>query len=767
LAINNNLGINGSVIATSGTINATAGTSSITYGGSSAQTLTVANYTSSSINNLVVNNTSGVNITGNLTNSGSLTLTAGTLTTTGTLTLNGSTSVTSGNIDASAATVVYGGSSAQTVPANTFNGNVQNLTINNSAGVTLGGTLNVSGVFTPTAGILTTGGYLVMKSTSSNTARIAQGSGTYISGDVTVERYIPSKAARYFSFLASPVTQSVFNGWQQQIYVTGAGTGGQICGSTSNNGGTTDKFNSNWFDKSQTNSPSMHIYNATAVSGSRWVSIANTNATNLAPGKGFRVNVRGDRTQGTCADQLNSITPVAPTAVTLKAAGTVGQGNVTVTLNSISSTLYSLIGNPYPSPIDFATLYAANTANMYNVFYALSPSSSGNYSTYSNGILSNNPSGYVTTGGNSSYLASGQAILVLAKSAANGGSGTISFTEATKTTGAIPNNAFFGTANNQLFRITMTASDSSKLDEAVVRFNSNGSNAYNPNWDAVSLSAGNQTLASLKATTKLAIATRPDSLVIDTVKLSLSSVTADNFRLVFSDFQGIDSTKTITLRDKYLGVSHDVRANQVYNFIVTADTASKGSERFEVIFTKGGNPLPVNFVSIRAAKTDRGVAVSWKVAQPINITKYNVERSIDGVNFTNIATTKATASNDYVITDNQLPDATIVYYRIQSVEQNGTKAYSNIAQVRLNNKTEVVSIYPNPVKEVMNVSINTVDNSVYTFRIVNLAGKEVIRKSEIVSKQFSLNVSNLAGGVYMVEFTNTKGEKSMVKMIKE
>jgi len=688
-----------------------------------------------------------------------------------TLTINGAVTGT-GQLKSTATSSLVIAGSAGTIYFESANNTIKDLTLNSSATATLGSSLNITAGSTSgtvnigSSATLTTGGFLTLKSDASGTAIVANSAGT-ISGDVSVERYIPAKAARYFSFLASPVTQSIFNGWQQQIYVTGSGTGGQTCGSTSSNGGTTDKYNSNWFDKSITNSPSMHIYNATAVNGSRWVSIANTNATNLAPGKGFRVNVRGDRTQGTCADQLNSVTPVAPIAVTLKATGAVGQGNVTVTLNSISSTLYSLVGNPYPSPIDFATLYAANTGNMYNSFWSLSPSNTGNYSTYSNGILSNNPSGYVSTGGNSSYLASGQAILVLAKSAANGGSGTISFTELAKTSGTIPNTAFFGTANNQLFRVAMTATDSSKLDEAVVRFNSNGSNAYNPNWDALSLSAGSQTLASLKAGTKLAIATRPDSLVIDTVKLSLSSVTADNFRLVFNDYQGIDSTKTIILRDKFLGVSHDVRANQVYNFTVTADTASKGSNRFEVIFTKVGNPLPVNFVSVRAAKTDGGVAVNWKVAQPINIATYNVERSIDGVNFTSFATIKATALNDYAVTDNQLPDENIIFYRIQSVEQNGTKRYSAIAQVRLNNKTEVVSIYPNPVKEVMNVTINSTENTAYTLRIVNLAGKEVMRKSEIDSKKFSMNVSHLAGGVYTVEFTNAKGEKSVIKMIKE
>jgi len=689
------------------------------------------------------------------------------------LTINGSITG-SGLLKGSTTSSLVIAGAAGTINFAGANNTIKDLTLNGSSSATLGAALNITAGSAPgsvtvgASGTLTTGGFLTLKSDASGTAKVANSAGS-ISGDVTVERYIPSKAARYFSFLASPVTQTVFNGWQQQMYVTGTGTGGQNCGSTSSNGGTTDKYNSNWFDKTTTNSPSMHTYNATAVSGSRWVSIANTNATNLAPGKGFRVNVRGDRNLGTCTNQLNSSSPTAPTAVTLKATGTVGQGNTSVTLNSISSTLLSLVGNPYPSPIDFATLQLANSGSLYPNMWTLSPSSSGNYTTYNNGVTSGAPSGYSDGLGNTSFIASGQAFFVQSKSAANGGTGSLNFTEGTKTTGVIPNTSFFGTSNNQLFRITLANAINSKLDEAVVRFNNKGTNAYDANWDALSLSTANQTLATMKAATKLAIATHPANLATDTVQLSLTSTTVDSLQLVFSDYQGIDSAASIVLRDKFLGVAHDVRANQVYNFTVTNDAASKGNSRFEVVFTKGGTTLPVNFTAISAVKKEGGIAVNWKVAQPINITKYNVERSIDRVNFTSIATVNATSVTDYTITDNQLPNANVVYYRIQSEEQNGTKAYSSIAQVSLNSKAEIASIYPNPVKEVMNVTINGTENASYTLRILNLAGKEVANtnRAKIVTKQFSMNVSTLAGGIYMVEFTNAKGEKSLVKMIKE
>jgi hypothetical protein len=97
---------------------------------------------------------------GNLTISGTITLTSGTLTVgSNTLNINGSISRTSGNIDASnaSATVVFGGSTAQTIPASTFTGNINNLTLNNSAGLSINQDISVVNTLTLTSGKLTLG----------------------------------------------------------------------------------------------------------------------------------------------------------------------------------------------------------------------------------------------------------------------------------------------------------------------------------------------------------------------------------------------------------------------------------------------------------------------------------------------------------------------------------------------------------------------------------------------------------------------------------
>jgi uncharacterized repeat protein (TIGR02543 family) len=142
---------NGGTLTNNGTFNAQTGTVAFSGTGTLAGNATT-------FNNLTTN--------GNLTASssptvnGTLTLNSGTLTVgANTLTVNGIINRTSGNIDASNAstTVVFGGSTAQTIPASTFTGDIKNLTLNNSAGLSISQDLSVVGTLSLTSGKLTLG----------------------------------------------------------------------------------------------------------------------------------------------------------------------------------------------------------------------------------------------------------------------------------------------------------------------------------------------------------------------------------------------------------------------------------------------------------------------------------------------------------------------------------------------------------------------------------------------------------------------------------
>ena len=150
---NATLTITNTTIPTLGTLNSG---STIAYAGSSAQTATSASYGS-----LTINNTNGVTLGGNASVSGTLALTDGTLDlSTRTLTISGSTvSRTSGNMDASnsSSLLTFTNTSALTLPASCFSGNVNKMTLNGAGGVTLGSNTTIASTLTLTSGTLTLG----------------------------------------------------------------------------------------------------------------------------------------------------------------------------------------------------------------------------------------------------------------------------------------------------------------------------------------------------------------------------------------------------------------------------------------------------------------------------------------------------------------------------------------------------------------------------------------------------------------------------------
>ncbi|MDZ7845844.1 MAG: T9SS type A sorting domain-containing protein [Owenweeksia sp.] len=71
------------------------------------------------------------------------------------------------------------------------------------------------------------------------------------------------------------------------------------------------------------------------------------------------------------------------------------------------------------------------------------------------------------------------------------------------------------------------------------------------------------------------------------------------------------------------------------------------------------------------------------------------------------------------------------------------------------------SVYPNPARDVVTVSLKTANSSDVTVRVLNLGGKEVARTTQSnVNGRYEgrLQIGHLANGVYMVEVND--GEMS-------
>jgi|GEM_PF-3184328 len=687
------------------------------------------------VNNLTLSNPTDVTLSGAVTVAGALAVNNGTLkTSTNTLALDAATG-------------------AATFAAGTF------LSIDN-----VGGSANFNG--RP----------VIFRSNATSSAGVLEVKGTLTNAsNVSVERFIPSKTARKWSFVTAPVTgTTVRNAWQQQVFVTGAGTGGAApcAGSTTGDGGGTDKYNSNGFDVSGANSPTIYSYNGAAASGLRWIALPNT-STSLVAGKGYRANIRGTRgtSDANCTNQINTVSPTAPNAVTLSATGTLSTGDVPVTLDGIVGD-YTLLGNPYAASIDFDLFNSANTSLggkywFYSPENAAAGINSTAYSAYTTGSMTNKPTGY--TDANSNNIASGQSFFVQ-----QGAAASVTFMESHKVSaqgGSFRTQTY--NWSNAIRAGLKNADGSIRIDEVLVRFGNvaGASKNYTDAWDARSINEGAPVIVSLKGTDRLAIQTRPLNFSDDTVKLGVTISAAGDYRLAFSEYEAFASASVIKLRDKFLNVEQDIRANAVYAFSVTADANSMGDNRFEIVFKSSG-ALPVNYIGITARnKGLSDVEVNWQLPSETDVKSYEVQRSADSRNFEARGTLQSRGNSitpqSYTFTDAQRLGG-ISYYRVKATDKSGATNYSPVVKVSNGKEQMTVAIYPNPVKEKLTMLLQNADGA-YTIKVSTMEGRTMLVQngSTVSGNIISINTASLPAGVYMVETMDSKGNRSVEKMVKQ
>jgi hypothetical protein len=366
------------------------------------------------VNNLVIDPGATLTVTGNK------------ITISGTITNNGSFTATD-------AIVEMNGSAGQSINAGIFIANtIKDLIINNPAGVTILGPLNVSDMLKVQNGNLASNGNLTLLSTAAQTALI-DGSGTgTVTGNVTMQRYLPSGFG--YKYFSSPFQNATVNEFADDM--------------------TLGAYTFYKYDENRT--------------GSGWVSYNNPTTNPLIPLQGYALNFGSGSSPNT-----------------VDVSGVVNNGNLSVTLYNHQNTYtdgFNLVGNPYPSPIDWAAASGWTKTNIDNALYFFKASTSdqygGSYISYVNGIS--------TGGTNLNIIPSMQGFFVHVSP----GSGTLAMTNSVRIVNfAQPFVSKKGTLSAiPLIRMTATFSDNLALpDPVVIYFDEKATPDFDNQLDALKL----------------------------------------------------------------------------------------------------------------------------------------------------------------------------------------------------------------------------------------------------------------------------------------
>ena len=438
----------------------------------------------------------------------------------------------------------------------------KDLTINSGKTLTIaaGTTLTVSGN-------LVNNGSIIFESNNTSTGRFDSYTGAAIagSGTVTMERYIDGKRA--FRFLAPGVTttSTIANNWQQQVFITGSTT-------VANAGG---------FDVTETGAPSMFTFE-----DSGWAAIANTGLT-LNAQKGYRILIRGDRTPSILTSPSNG---TMNTPVTLTATGTMVTGDVPYT--TLPNQDYTLVANPYISPINWATVTKSNISDTY---YAWDPNlGTGNQrGRYVSCDVAGNTSIISGTGSPSTdvdqFIQPGQAVFIQKTTSGVNGSVTIKETDKAATFTDVfrtPNNssnAINGKLGVNLYESLAYSIGEYPIDGAVVvsgtTFNTNSASD-----DTKKIMSHGEQVAFVRDNIQLGV--EKISAPQENDELSIACVNlVPNKNYVWSVvLQDEFSNEDTYLYDAFTQIYHPIQQNSVISFSTNDNVNSTLTNRFKIVF---------------------------------------------------------------------------------------------------------------------------------------------------------------------------------------
>ncbi|MCX6210060.1 MAG: T9SS type A sorting domain-containing protein [Bacteroidetes bacterium] len=523
-------------------------------------------------------------------------------------------------------------------------------------------------------------------------------------------------------------------------------------------------------------SSNLLTYNSTTGAYTRVVNTKTetmSGSTGSADNKGFFMFVRGDRT----VTPTNNGIPNAFVPTTLAAKGLLQTGTQVFNYTGVSGNSW-LVGNPYACTVDLSSDSVTFTG-ITNGFYVWDPnltgittSSPGAYTTFDRTDWNSGP----LSGSSSKYLQSGQAFFVRTNSA----SASITFREGAKSTSVNNNTQVTGTINasTDLFNVKLFAVQSSgpntNVDGVRAKF---GNYADAVDADDITKVAGTiESISLQRATSNLAIEARPYITVTDTLYVKmLNMVAGSNYEFFVNPVNFDASVSGCKLIDNFLNTETPISltSNTSIPFSISSVSGSNASNRFKVVFT-GAGALPNNKLLVSAHKQNNTVVVDWKTSAEVGVKSYQVQKSTTGSNFTSINETTAVngnISNVYSFTD-KTPSA-VNYYRIKTMNNDGTEKYSAIVKVEMNSKnSSSISVYPNPVVgNTIGLQLSGVAEGRGTVKLFNNLGQlvyttTITNAGNNSSMTIELN-NNIAAGTYQLQLIDAKGNTFTDRVIKK
>ena len=295
-----------------------------------------------------------------------------------------------------------------------------------------------------------------------------------------------------------------------------------------------------------------------------------------------------------------------------------------------------------------------------------------------------------------------------------------------------------------------TADAGGLLDDAIFE---DSSNLPGARWDIIAvvpdaddpfrLAGSSANLTDLEPTTKQLAASHAASFLAGRVM-----VATDSFP------NATVPARTGTEYEFVIKPTGNIKPSVTYYFRVNA---AKYIHPLPILTT--GAVLPVQLVNFSINKDGKKVKLQWSTASEQNNDRFEVEKSIDGSAWKNIATVKGNGTSSqaqHYSSYDASPANGINYYRLKQVDVDGRSNISDIRSIRFNDASKtIISVSPNPVRGVINFKLDNINasNLVAVFSDVN--GTILYQQKYKNVQANTINKLNLsqppAAGVYILK----------------
>lgn len=219
--------------------------------------------------------------------------------------------------------------------------------------------------------------------------------------------------------------------------------------------------------------------------------------------------------------------------------------------------------------------------------------------------------------------------------------------------------------------------------------------------------------------------------------------------------------------------TYTVTVEGTYNYLCNVHGASMSG----VIHATGALPVVLSAFNISPSKPAGTALISWTTASEINTDMFIVNKSVNGISFSEITRVKAAGNSsvpqNYSVTDNNNGSPfKYIYYELQIVDKDGKSSLSSIE--RFTNTTAagklITQLSPNPITAPGHLmfQFNADKNGEMNIQLFNTAGKLI--KEDNANAIIGLNnghfhMGSLPAGVYTIVFTfDTRKESYQVLM---